>query len=115
MHSLYLPATLLLLIVGPLFAVEGPFSIPDTGQDCCYDNRRVIKWPMDGKSFSGQDAQYRGKGPMYIDNNDGTVTDKKVARGGSWADRPITAGSSIRMPYESYQTVYNVGFRVIIE
>jgi formylglycine-generating enzyme required for sulfatase activity len=47
--------------------------------------------------------------------NDGKLTDKKVARGGSWADRPKTAGSTVRMPYESYQTVYNVGFRVIIE
>jgi len=47
--------------------------------------------------------------------NDGKLTDKKVARGGSWADRPKTAGSSVRMPYESYQTVYNVGFRVIVE
>jgi len=47
--------------------------------------------------------------------NDGNLADKKVARGGSWADRPKTAGSSIRMPYESYQKVYNVGFRVIIE
>ncbi|MBT3201274.1 MAG: SUMF1/EgtB/PvdO family nonheme iron enzyme [Phycisphaerales bacterium] len=49
------------------------------------------------------------------DRNNGSLTDKKVARGGSWADRPKTAGSSVRMPYESYQTVYNVGFRVIVE
>ena len=40
---------------------------------------------------------------------------KKVARGGSWADRPRTAGSTVRMPYESHQAVYNVGFRVIVE
>jgi formylglycine-generating enzyme required for sulfatase activity len=43
------------------------------------------------------------------------LTLKKVARGGSWNDRPKTAGSSIRFPYESYQKVFNVGFRVIIE
>ena len=47
--------------------------------------------------------------------NGGDLTDRKVARGGSWNDRPKTAGSSVRMPYESYQAVYNVGFRVIIE
>lgn len=43
------------------------------------------------------------------------VKTKKVARGGSWNDRPKTAGSTVRFPYESYQKVYNVGFRVIIE
>ncbi len=47
--------------------------------------------------------------------NDCDLRRKKVARGGSWNDRPRTAGSSVRFPYESYQKVYNVGFRVIIE
>ena len=49
------------------------------------------------------------------DSKDADLTIKKVARGGSWNDRPKTAGSSVRFPYESYQKVYNVGFRVIIE
>ncbi|MEI7899389.1 MAG: SUMF1/EgtB/PvdO family nonheme iron enzyme [bacterium] len=40
---------------------------------------------------------------------------RKTARGGSWADRPVDAGSSVRYAYESWQKVYNVGFRVIIE
>jgi len=47
--------------------------------------------------------------------NAGDVGPKKVARGGSWNDRPRTAGSSVRFAYESYQKVYNVGFRVIVE
>jgi len=47
--------------------------------------------------------------------NDGNVKDRKVARGGSWSDRPKDAGSSIRLPYESYQKVYDVGFRVIVD
>jgi formylglycine-generating enzyme required for sulfatase activity len=47
--------------------------------------------------------------------NEGDISEMKVARGGSWADRPKDAGSTVRYPYESYQTVYNVGFRVIIE
>jgi len=47
--------------------------------------------------------------------NSGEVKDKKVARGGSWNDRPKTAGSTIRFPFESHQKVYNVGFRVIVE
>ena len=49
------------------------------------------------------------------DRNDGKSSKRKVARGGSWADRPADSGSSVRRPYESWQKVYNVGFRVIVE
>jgi len=54
----------------------------------------------------------------YKDNdgrNRGNTSEKKVARGGAWNDRPKTSGSSVRFPYESYQKVWNVGMRVIIE
>ncbi len=47
--------------------------------------------------------------------NNGDVSAAKVARGGSWFDRPKDAGSAIRYRYESYQKVFNVGFRVIVE
>ena len=47
--------------------------------------------------------------------NAGNVQAAKVARGGSWDDRPKDAGSSVRFRYESFQKVYDVGFRVIIE
>jgi formylglycine-generating enzyme required for sulfatase activity len=47
--------------------------------------------------------------------NNGSVEEKKVARGGSWADRPKNAGSAVRFEYQSHQKVYNVGFRIIIE
>lgn len=40
---------------------------------------------------------------------------ERVARGGSWRDRPFRATSSFRLPYRGYQKVFNVGFRVIIE
>jgi formylglycine-generating enzyme required for sulfatase activity len=40
---------------------------------------------------------------------------KRVARGGSWYDRPKCSTSSYRRFFEDYQKVYNVGFRVIIE
>ncbi len=39
---------------------------------------------------------------------------KRVARGGSWYDRPYRATSSFRLPYREYQKVYNVGFRVVL-
>ncbi len=54
----------------------------------------------------------------YVDNdgrNACNVAEKKVTRGGSWNNRPVSATSSVRVPYDSYQKVYNVGFRVIIE
>ena len=38
---------------------------------------------------------------------------RKVARGGSWYDRPPRARSSFRLDYPSWQRVSNVGFRVI--
>jgi formylglycine-generating enzyme required for sulfatase activity len=47
--------------------------------------------------------------------NDAPLTEQRVARGGSWNDRPQNAGSSIRLPYESHQKVFDVGFRVVIE
>jgi len=39
---------------------------------------------------------------------------KRVARGGSWYDRPFKATSSYRLPYRPYQMVFNVGFRVVL-
>jgi formylglycine-generating enzyme required for sulfatase activity len=47
--------------------------------------------------------------------NDGDPAHQKVARGGSWADRPADAGSSVRRAYFPWQRVYDVGFRMIIE
>jgi formylglycine-generating enzyme required for sulfatase activity len=37
---------------------------------------------------------------------------KQIVRGGSWSDRPRRARSSFRLAYQSWQRVYNVGFRV---
>lgn len=47
--------------------------------------------------------------------NDLSPKDDKVVRGGSWRDRPKRATSSHRIPYASYQKVFNVGFRIILE
>ena len=40
---------------------------------------------------------------------------RKVARGGSWRDRPAWSRSGIRRAYEAWQPVYNVGIRVVCE
>ena len=47
--------------------------------------------------------------------NDITTRDKRVVRGGSWRNRPSSSTASFRLPYQPYQKVYNVGFRVIME
>ena len=42
-------------------------------------------------------------------------TTERVARGGSWRDRPFRGTSSYRLAYFQYQRVFDVGFRVICE
>jgi formylglycine-generating enzyme required for sulfatase activity len=53
----------------------------------------------------------------YADDvrNAGNPDAGKAVRGGSWRDRPHRATSSFRLPYESHQKVFNVGFRIVIE
>ena len=46
--------------------------------------------------------------------NDANPKEEKVARGGSWEDRPVNATASARFAYEPYQKVYNVGIRIVI-
>jgi formylglycine-generating enzyme required for sulfatase activity len=67
----------------------------------------VSEWTRSSyRAYPYQDADGR---------NDVAVGDRKVARGGSWADRPADAGSTVRRAYLPWQKVYDVGFRVIIE
>jgi formylglycine-generating enzyme required for sulfatase activity len=40
---------------------------------------------------------------------------ERVTRGGSWRDRPFRSTASFRLPYPTYQRVFNVGFRVVAE
>lgn len=39
---------------------------------------------------------------------------RKVVRGGSWAERPKESRAAARLDYPEWQRVYNVGFRVLI-
>ncbi len=47
--------------------------------------------------------------------NDPSDSGRRVVRGGSWYDRPQRCRSAFRLAYESYQPVFNVGFRVVLE
>ena len=42
-------------------------------------------------------------------------TSEVIARGGSWRGRPKRCTSSYKISYPSWQKVYNVGFRVVME
>jgi len=46
---------------------------------------------------------------------EGSTEGRRVVRGGSWYDRPKRARSGFRLDYPSWQKVYNVGFRVMVE
>ncbi|MDC0335596.1 DUF1566 domain-containing protein [Pseudodesulfovibrio sp.] len=52
------------------------YPIVDTGQNACFNNSRQIDCPEPVDDFNGQDAQYKGKQPTYINNGDGTITDQ---------------------------------------
>jgi len=47
--------------------------------------------------------------------NDAKADGLKVVRGGSFYDRPAWARSALRLAYEPYQAVFDVGFRVARE
>ncbi len=47
--------------------------------------------------------------------NAGDQNQRKVARGGSWADRPKWARCGVRKPYQPWQPVYNVGIRAVCD
>ncbi|HJN07978.1 MAG TPA: SUMF1/EgtB/PvdO family nonheme iron enzyme [Pirellulaceae bacterium] len=49
------------------------------------------------------------------DGRNAQVRGRKVVRGGSWDDRPRHSTSSYRLSHPSWQRVYDVGFRVIVE
>jgi formylglycine-generating enzyme required for sulfatase activity len=42
-------------------------------------------------------------------------TQRRVVRGGSFADRPTRCRSSFRLAYPAWQPIHNVGFRVVLE
>ncbi len=57
--------------------------------------------------------------PYPYDDQDGrnnpAAEGRRVARGGSWYDRPYRSTSSFRAAYQPWQGVFNVGFRVVVE
>ena len=50
-------------------------NIPDTSQNRCYDNSKIIKCQDKSSPYYGQDGDFTLNKPSYKDNNNGTVTD----------------------------------------
>ncbi len=63
------------------------FTVPDTGQLTYYDNDSEMLATQIGDDFHGQDALYSGYQMSYIDNGDGTITDKVT--GLIWQKAPM--------------------------
>jgi hypothetical protein len=82
---------LALLCAAPALALADT-PIVDTAQDACYDNDSEIVCPAEGQPFHGQDSQYPGNAPSYLDNGDGTVTD--LVTGLMWQQTPDLVSKS---------------------
>ena len=52
------------------------YPIVDTKQSLFYDTLNIISQPQAGENFYGQDANYPGYQPSYVDNGDGTISDQ---------------------------------------
>lgn len=69
-------------------SAEG-FTVVDTNQQACYDDIGTeITHPARSGAFYGQDAQYVNNPPAFIDNGDGTVSDRVT--GLTWQQSPDT-------------------------
>ncbi len=73
------------LVASISFAAEN-YPIVDTDQVHAYDDRGQIAFPKSGERYFGQDAQYGSNAPDYIDNRDGTVSDRVT--GLMWTQDP---------------------------
>ncbi|SPE54809.1 conserved exported hypothetical protein [Verrucomicrobia bacterium] len=71
------------------FAAEQPlrYTIVDTGQRQCYDNRADIVPPQPGQAFYGQDAQFPRHPPNYSLSTDGLMVRDHVT-GLTWQRSP---------------------------
>lgn len=76
--SLFFFSGMLFLLSSLAHAQRWTYPIVDTGQKTFYSDQTIISIPSQGDAFYGQDAQYEGRQPSYVDNGDGTITDKNT-------------------------------------
>ncbi len=92
MKGSYISFTLFpLFVASSVWADTLSFPIVDTNQNQCYSLSGVMKsCPSHGQSAFGQDAQYQGNQPSYVNNGNGTVSDEVT--GLMWTQTPDTNG-----------------------
>ena len=113
-----------------LYTVTGGVVVfQDIPSDTRFDDRAVATtavgsyganawglFDMHGNAAEWTRSTYR---PYPYRDDDGrntlAATGNRVARGGSFRDRPKRCGSSYRLSYPAWQRVHNVGFRVVSE
>jgi hypothetical protein len=67
--------------------IEVFFVVTDTGQSTFFDDDgNTIYAPKRNEEYYGQDAQFFGIQPLFIDNGDGTISDKRT--GLMWQKTP---------------------------
>lgn len=79
------------------------YPVVDTNQEKCFNNSNEISCAVEGSAFSGQDANYDGNQPAYVENGDSTVTD--INTGLMWIQDPgdkMTYSEGLRMA-ESFE------------
>ncbi len=74
-----------------------PYTIVDTGQTKCYDNRNVIAPPKPGQPFYGQDAQFPAHPASDTLSADGLTVRDNVT-GLTWQRSPATDGDGALTP-----------------
>lgn len=85
------PLILFALLPALSFGETLPYTVVDTGQGHCYDNRGEMNPPSPGQPFFGQDAQYQGPAASYTIRPDGlTALDNHT--GLIWQRAPETNG-----------------------
>lgn len=91
--------------------VLNSYVVIDTGQIKSYSDSAEISAPATGQPFYGQDAQFSGKQPSYMNNGDGTITDLNTgltwvsARGAkvTWDDAVTGAASCTTGGYKDWR------------
>jgi formylglycine-generating enzyme required for sulfatase activity len=111
------------------YDTDGPYTMDLVPRDARFNDGRLVTadvgsyqpnaWglhDMHGNVWEWTRSSYEPY-PYRAEDRRNRVTDagRKVARGGSWRDRPKYCRSAVRLSYPAWQKIYNVGFRVVVE